>query len=236
MRWITSLKNLFSKEELPSRQKTTIKLNESIDFLRKYSPAEKLNEKLSKKDEEIKTKVEKIKFLLEDLDNAAMPKNIHESPGVENKVLSNRGAYIGFVKILLKKLESRDDFEKAFEEFSDKSIKSYYTTQYLYGKELSVVGEELQNLSKLFIEKKAINEEIRNNEFTRLENNILLLQDSLRTKKIIKNEIEILEKELKRNDSLGAERRYIELKNSEEYHQAVRQREEAETLVRNLNF
>lgn len=233
MKFIDSLKNLFSKkEEFPEKKKITLQLEESIEFLKKFSDEDKLNEKLTKKEEEITKKTEEIKNLLKELNTAEIPRNIRETTAVESKVLSNRGAYIGFVNILLKKLESRTNFEESFNDFSDKSIKSYYTTQYLFGKELLKVSTEVQNLSKLFIDKKSLNKELKENKFKITENNILLLQDTLRTKNVIKNEIAIIEKELKRNDPLSAERRYVELKNSQEYRDVIKMRDESESNLR----
>ena len=227
------LKGLFSKDDLPSNKKESLKLDEAVDFLKKYSDEGKIFEKIGNKDEEIKKKVTEIREMLGGLENATVPRNIKESPAIETKVFGNRGAYISYVNILLKKLEFRaEDYEKAFDEFSEKSIKSFYATQYLFGKELKEVAQAIQNLSRLFLEKKDLQKELSDNKFKKIEEQIKLLSDTLKTKSVIKSEIGILEKELKRIEPLSTERKYIELRNSEAYGEALKKREETEQLSR----
>lgn len=227
------LKGLFSNDEIAKSKKESLKLDEAVDFLKKYSDENKIAEKINNKEEEIKKKIAEIREMLENLGNASVPRNIKESPAIETKVFGNRGAYIGYVNLLLKKLETRaEDYEKTFDEFSEKSIKSFYATQYLFGKELKEVGQGIQDLSKLFVEKKEFQKELNENKFKKIEEQIKLLNDTIKTKSVIKNEIEILEKELKRIEPLSTERKYIELRNSEAYGEALKKREEAEQIFR----
>lgn len=227
------LKGLFSNDEIPKNKKESLKLDEAVDFLKKYSDENKIAEKINNKEEEIKKKIADIRDMLGNLENAAVPRNIKESPAIETKVFGNRGAYISYVNLLLKKLESRgEDYEKVFDEFSEKSIKSFYATQYLFGKELKEVGQAIQDLSRLFVEKKEFQKGLNENKFKKIEEQIKLLSETIKTKSVIKNEIEILEKELKRIEPLSTERKYVELRNSEAYGEALKKREEAEQAFR----
>lgn len=220
-------------EQLPERKKQCLKLEEAASFLKKYSKDSEVEEKIRNKDEEIRSRIAEVKEMLVKLEKASVPRNIKESVAIETKVFGNRTAYITYVNLLLKKLDSgANDFERVFREFTEKSIKSYYATQYLFGKELQEVGKAIQELSRAFVERKKFQEELKKSRFRKIGEQIVLLQETLKSKSRIKNEIEIIEKELKKVEPLSTERKYIELKNSDEYHEAEKKKEEAEQLVR----
>lgn len=229
------IKKFFGQnEEVSEKEKQKLELNDCIEFLKGYSNENDIKGKIDAKKKDISGKADRIRKLLKELEIAEMPRNIRETPAVENKVLSNRAAYIGYVDMLLKKLESREDFEQEFKEFSEKSIKSYYATQYLFGKNLIKVGSELQEMSKDYLELNKLKKQAENNKFKDIEKKILLLQDTLRNKGMIKNEIEILEREIKNNDILSLERKYVQIKNSAEYNESIKKREEAEARMQRV--
>lgn len=232
MALLDKFKSLFTKKTFPEKSKETVKLSDALKFLKKYSDESKILKEIEDIKTQITEKKQEIQELITTLEKAEIPKNIHESNAVKTKVNSNRTAYITSINILFNKLESRDDFEPAFKEFSEKSLKPYHITQYLFGKELKPLAEAIQELSKLFLNKKSLNEETKNSKFKKIENDILLLQDTLRNKKTIKQELEILEKEIKSKDLTSLERKYVSIKNSKEYEDLLKERETAQHDLR----
>ena len=212
------LRNLFKKEI----KKINIKnLKEHINDLQEIKDIkEQKKQNLIKFNKEI----EQLENNIQLLEQAEVEKGINVDTRINNKVLGNKKAYINHLNNLIQNLNNNNN---TLNEFSQKSLKSYHATTYLFGKQVEPIINNIKNLDSNFKTKDKLNNKLNN--IDKIKVSIKDYFNNIKKQKTCKEDINNFQTKLQSIKTEETEQQIKDIKKSRAYQNHIKKEVQLET-------
>ncbi len=181
--------------------------------------------------EQVKTAFNSLKEKIPELENAELKDADKIQTKVKSVVLGHRGNYVRLLNQLINSLELPnntkyrtvleflDKTEKAFNNFSKNSTKSYYASQHLFHKEMEEIGKSISNIDNLLKNIRKSAEKSNLIKINKLKEQIKDMEEQIIKKENLKKQAAETEKKLQQSESSRqtAEKKMNELSQGPEF-------------------